>query len=83
MNGSQEDLEGGEQGDYGLDLFTEQDLVDRLVQAVTDEDLYQVVFWIKRLEEKSWLENINDGRKSLSLTVPFPLHGVEISRTYR
>ena len=71
MNGSQEELEGGEQGDYGLDLFTEQDLVDRLVQAVTDEDLYQVVFWIKRLEEKGWLENINDGRKLLP--APFAL----------
>jgi predicted transcriptional regulator len=65
MNGAQDDFEGGEQGDYGLDLFTEQDLVDRLVQAVTDDDLYQVLFWIKRLEEKGWIENINDGREFL------------------
>ncbi|GAA6020453.1 hypothetical protein JCM11491_000252 [Sporobolomyces phaffii] len=60
--------DGGEQGDYGLDLFTEQDLVDRLVQAVTDDDLYQVVFWVKRLDDKGWIENINDGHSASTMT---------------
>ncbi|GAA5914185.1 uncharacterized protein JCM6883_000766 [Sporobolomyces salmoneus] len=70
MANNQEGFEddGGEQGDYGLDLFTEQDLVDRLVQAVTDDDLYQVVFWVKRLEEKGWIENINDGHSASTMT---------------
>ena len=60
MSNNQEGF--AEQGDFGLDLFTKQDLVDRLVQSVTDDDLYQVVFWIKSLQEKGWSENINDGR---------------------
>lgn len=68
MSNNQEGFE--EQGDFGLDLFTEQDLVDRLVQSVTDDDLYQVVFWIKRLQEKGWSENINDGRAFKLLLFP-------------
>ncbi|GAA5970734.1 hypothetical protein JCM3765_004695, partial [Sporobolomyces pararoseus] len=68
MSSNQEDYESGEQGDFGLDLFTEQDLVDRLVQSVTDDDLYQVVFWIKRLQEKGWIENINDGHSASTMS---------------
>lgn len=63
MNDVGGDFERGEQGDDGLDLCTEQDLVDRLVEAVTEEDLYGVLVWIKRMEERGWIGHLNDSRR--------------------
>ncbi|GAA5821109.1 hypothetical protein JCM10212_002982 [Sporobolomyces blumeae] len=68
MSDLQDVNHGGENSDNDLDLFTEQDIVDRIVNYSLEEDLYSVVFWIKRLDTKDALSQINDGHSETTMT---------------
>lgn len=62
-----DEVEGGE--DLQLaDLFTSEDIVDRIVSSVTDNDVYMTLMYARELEKKRGARDmINSGRASFLL----------------
>ncbi|GAA5917131.1 hypothetical protein JCM6882_009358 [Rhodosporidiobolus microsporus] len=50
-----------------LDLIDEQGLVDRVVEAVGRDDLREVLYWVRRLEERGKVGELNSGHSVTSL----------------
>lgn len=65
-----DEVEGGE--DLQLaDLFTSEDIVDRIVSSVTDNDVYMTLMYARELEKKRGARDmINSGRASFLLPSP-------------
>ena len=49
------------------DLFTSEDIVDRVVSSVTDNDVYMTIMYVRDLDKKGAADMINSGRASTFL----------------
>ncbi|GAA5937096.1 hypothetical protein JCM3775_001953 [Rhodotorula graminis] len=49
------------------DLFTSEDIVDRVVSSVTDNDVYMTIMYVRDLDKKGARDMINSGLASMIL----------------
>ncbi|GAA6005834.1 hypothetical protein JCM10207_007244 [Rhodosporidiobolus poonsookiae] len=62
-------------------LLTPEDIVDRLVGSVSDEDVRAVIFWLNKLKDRSERDRVNHGHSESRMTPLVAACSKEASRT--
>ncbi|BGP41097.1 hypothetical protein JCM10449v2_005066 [Rhodotorula kratochvilovae] len=63
------------------DLFTSEDIVDRIVDSVNDNDVYLAIMYIRDLEKRGALDMINQGHSKTGMVALVAAGAKEQSRT--